>query len=191
MLTKNSDVGNGQANGSRVECQCVRLKIGEDAFPLRLKCGATIKGVYAPQVDSIVVKHVVDDITPSMFEVKSLSGKFAVNLKIRDESKKVTMAGQQFPLVSNSCATGHKLQGSTCKLSLVNAFHYGQNWAYDVLSRVKTMSGLYTRGKLSTDLSLHAMAGEMVRMLEKLRSTCGLSVISDDDCEEMLRDTDA
>jgi hypothetical protein len=189
MLTKNSDVGNGQANGSRVVCQHVKLKVGEEAFPLKLKCGTTIKGVCALQVDSIVVKHVVGDITPSAFEVKSVSGKFTVDLKVRDELKKVKMAGQQFPLVSNSCAAGHKLQGSTCKLSLINTFHYGQSWAYIVLSRVKTMSGLCIREKLSTDLSSHVMAGEMVQMLEKLRSTCGLSMISDDGYEEMSRDT--
>jgi hypothetical protein len=101
------------------------------------------------------------------------------------------MACQQFPLVSNSCTTGHKLQGSACKSSLVNSFHYGQNWAYIVLSRVKTMTGLCIRETLSADLSLCAMAGEMVQMLEKLRSTCGPSMISDDGYEEMLRDTDA
>jgi hypothetical protein len=43
--------------------------------------------------------------------------------------------------------------------------------------------------KLSTNLSLYAMAGEMVRMLEKLRSTCGLSMISDDGYKEMVWDT--
>jgi hypothetical protein len=36
MLTKNSDVGNGQVNGSRVVCQCMKLKVGEDTFPLKL-----------------------------------------------------------------------------------------------------------------------------------------------------------
>ena len=146
--------------------------------------------MYASQVDSIVVKHVVDDITPSTFEVKPVSGKFAVDLKIRYESKKVKMAGQQFPLVSNSCTTGHKLQGSTCKSLLVNTFHYGQNWCYVVLSRVKTMSGLYLREKLSTDLSLYAMPQQMVQMLEKLRSRCGLSMISDEGYSELLRETD-
>jgi methyl coenzyme M reductase subunit D len=103
MLTKNSNVGNGQANGSRVVYQCMKLKVGEDAFPLKLKCGTTILGVCASHMDSIVVKHVVDDITPSIFKVKSVSGKLSVDLKIRDESKKVKMVGQQFPLVSNSC----------------------------------------------------------------------------------------
>jgi hypothetical protein len=124
------------SGNSGVVCQCLKLKIGEEAFPLKLKCGATVKGVCASQGDSIVVKHVVDDTTPSTFEVKSSSGKFTVDLKIRDESKKVRMVGQQFPLVSNSCIAGHKLQGSTCKSSLVDAFHCGQNWACVALSRV-------------------------------------------------------
>jgi hypothetical protein len=46
-------------------------------------------------------------------------------------------------------------------------------------------------GRLPTILSSYAMAGEMVQMLEKLHSTCGLSMISDDGYEEMLWDTDA
>jgi hypothetical protein len=191
MLTRNSDVGNGEANGSRVVCQCVKLKIGEDAFPLRLKCGTTALGVCASQVDSIVVKHVVDDIAPSTFLVKSVSGKFAVDLKMCHESKKVKMAGQQFPLVSNSCTAGHKLQGSTCKSLLINAFHYSQNWCCVAPSRVKTMAGLHLREKLSTDLSLCAMPQQMVQMLEKLRSKCGLAMISDEVYAEILRETDA
>jgi methyl coenzyme M reductase subunit D len=106
VLTRNSDVGNGEANGSRVICQCIKLKIGEEAFPLELKCGMTILGVHASQVDSIVVKHVMDGITPSTFEVKPASGKFAVDLKIRYESKKVKMARQQFLVYHRAQSAG-------------------------------------------------------------------------------------
>ena len=53
------------------------------------------------------------------------------------------MKGTQFPIISNSCTTGHKLQGYTVPKILVNDWYYGTNWAYIVLSRVKTMDGLY------------------------------------------------
>jgi hypothetical protein len=52
------------------------------------------------------------------------------------------------------------------------------------------MSGLYLREKLSTNLSLCAVPQQMVQMLEKLRSKCGLSMISDEGYAEMSRETD-
>jgi hypothetical protein len=55
MSTRNTDVGNGEANGSRTH-------------------SLWILGVCASQVNSVVVKHVVDDIAPSVFEVKFASG---------------------------------------------------------------------------------------------------------------------
>ena len=100
------------------------------------------------------------------------------------------MAGQQFPLVSNSCTTGHKLQGSTCKSLLVNAFHYGQNWCCVVLSRVKTMSGLCLREKCQPTCLYVPCPNRWSEMLEKLRSKCGLSMTSDEGCSELSRETD-
>jgi hypothetical protein len=111
MMTKNSEVGNGQANGGRGCCVSTREVEGwrRSVFSEAEMWCDCFRCVCVLQVDSFVAKHLVNDITPCMFEVQSASGKFNVGMKIRHESNKVKMAEQQFPLLSNSCTAGHKL----------------------------------------------------------------------------------
>jgi len=71
MLTQNSDVANGEANGSRILAKGVRLKQGEQAFMLKLDCGAIIWGVHASQVKSILADHQAKDIVPRRVEISS------------------------------------------------------------------------------------------------------------------------
>jgi hypothetical protein len=70
MHTQNTDVTNGIANGTRITVQKVIIKPGENFFPVRMKCGTTVQGLFASQVKSIVVEHTAPDITPATFEVK-------------------------------------------------------------------------------------------------------------------------
>ena len=189
MLTENSDVSSGEANGTCVTVEQVNLKVGEHYFPLKLACGTIVQGVYASQVRSILVKHVVEDITPQTFEVKATGHNFDCDLDMADGKTSVRMKGEQFPLISNSCTTGHKLQGCTVASILVNDWFYGSNWAYVVLSRVKTMAGLYLRQPLSTDLSKYKMSDDMKSMLKRFRDTISLQPLSDDDYQQLQMDT--
>jgi hypothetical protein len=43
----------------------------------------------------------------------------------------------------NHATTGHKLQGKTVKSLVIAEWSKVENWAYVVLSRVKTLSGLF------------------------------------------------
>ena len=167
MLTRNNDVPNGQANGSRVTCQHIKLKVGEQPFSLKLDCGTTVLAVFATQFESITVKHEVDDIIPQIFEVETVTSLFNCEMVFKDQTLKSLMKGTQFPLISNTCTTGHKLQGCTCDQLLVNAWYYGQNWAYVVLSQWRKMSGLYLQEPLTVDLSKYAMSELMAEMLNK------------------------
>ncbi len=101
-----------------------------------------------------------------------------------------TMSGVQFPIVSNSCRTGHKLQGCTLECLVVNDWHYGSNWAYGVLSRLKTMVGLYFRTPLSTNLERYEMKEDMLEMLEGFRASHSLADISDNHYGELQRKED-
>ena len=76
------------------------------------------------------------------------------------------MKGHQFPVVSNSATTGHKLQGYTALSLLVNSWYYKENWVYVVLSRVREMKNLYLRKPLSYDLTKYEMKQEMLDMIE-------------------------
>ena len=59
---------------------------------------------------------------------------------------------KQVPVNSNIATTGHKLQGMSKDVLIVNDWNYRcANWVYVVLSRVRTLDGLY----LMTPLDLH------------------------------------
>jgi hypothetical protein len=51
--------------------------------------------------------------------------------------------GRQFPCLSNSPTTGHKLQGCTLAELAVFGQYYGQSWMHVVLSCIQAMKGLY------------------------------------------------
>jgi hypothetical protein len=189
MLVVNRDVINGEANGSRVCFEGLQMKVGEEAFPLKLQCGTTIRGVYASQVEKIIVRHEQSDIVPQVFEVRTDTTHFTATIKIGTEELKAACIGTQFPLVSNSCTTGHKLQGCSCDGLLVNEWHYGGNWVYVVLSRVRTRKGLWIRVPLDTDLEKYLMPENMHRMLQTFRDQCSLDDISDEEYETLLKDT--
>ena len=189
MLTKNADVPNGQANGSRVRLRSITMKTGEESFPLKLQCGTTVRAMYASQVLALEVEHEAPDIIPRKFEVKSEKVTFTATIEMGTEDCITGMTGNQFPLISNACTTGHKLQGCTCSLILVNEWYYGSNWPYVVLSRVKTLEGLHIKQALDENLDKYRMPEEMTRMLDAFRSTIALDDISDDDYETLLNDT--
>ena len=72
---------------------------------------------------------------------------------------------------------------------LVNDWFYGSNWPQVVLSRVRTMEGLYIWEDLDTDLSQYAMPDSMKTMLQKFRDTIALNELTMEDYTDMLRRT--
>ena len=152
MMTQNTDVGKGEANGSRVYCNGIRLKGGEQPFLLKLDNGTDILGCFGSQVDALLLEHENEEISPWRFELQSQKFNFKCRLQVGSDELYVGVKGTQFPLISNSCTTGHKLQGCTVQSILANTWYYGANWAYVVLSCVKTMNGLHMRKPLSKDL---------------------------------------
>ena len=147
----------------------------------------TIRAFFASQVKEIVVKHEEIDIQPAIFTAAPEVHNFSAILRL-DETEKcvVKTAGKQLPFVSNSATTGHRLQGYTALSLLVNAWHYKNNWAYVVLSRVRTMLGLYLREPLVRNLNKFKMPKKMKAMLQKFRDTISLSPISEADYNEMM-----
>ena len=189
MLTQNTDVASGEANGSRVFAKKIILKGGEAPFVIRLDNGAKIQACYASQVQSLLLEHENDDICPREFHVVTQTFKFRCKVDVNDEQLVVGMEGTQFPLISNSCTTGHKLQGCTVSSILANTWYCGANWAYVVLSRVKTMSGLYLRVRLSRDLRKYEKPQAMKNMLDKFKSTIAVKLLEEEEYEDMERIT--
>ena len=186
MFTKNHDVLNGQANGSRVRVKKIKTKPGETPKILKLDCGTKVQALLASQVESILVEHEAEDISPRCFHVTEFSWQFTTTLLCGTEDLNVSMKGKQFPLISNSCTTGHKLQGCSVEQILINDFHYQVNWPYVVLSRVRTMEGLFLREPLSTDLKKYRMNPKMKQMLETFRNTVAIGDLTEAEYDAML-----
>ena len=77
---------------------------------------------------------------------------------------------KQLPVTSNIATTAHKLQGSGVDSLFVHTWHYKDNWPYVVLSRVKTIRGLWLREPLSYDLKRYAMSPIVKRKIEHFRN---------------------
>ena len=101
----------------------------------------------------------------------------------------VTCERKQLSFVSNFATTGHKLQGASLDQILVNDWHYGENWAYVVLSRARTRDGLFLRTPLDTDLSKYKPCPELDAMLKKFKEerNIGLSDLTDEEYDDILR----
>ena len=82
MLTKNTDVANGVVNGTRVHVKKVKVKGGESPFVLKLDNGTKVFALFALQVDSVVVEHENEDITPRQFSVLTEEFKFKCRMTV-------------------------------------------------------------------------------------------------------------
>ncbi len=100
------------------------------------------------------------------------------------------MKGLQFPIISNSATTGHKLQGSTVENIFANDMSYKKNWAYVVLSRVKELKGVHLKHRLKLDLELYKKPDEMKRMIQDLADNIECDFFTNEDYEQLLQDTE-
>jgi len=76
----------------------------------------------------------------------------------------------QLPFISNDATTGHKLQGCSVENLFVHEWTKTcKNWIYVVLSRVRTLSGLFCRDRLPTDIELYSIPEELTGMMERMK----------------------
>ena len=87
--------------------------------------------------------------------MKSNSLEHSQNTIIKNQLK-FTCQITQFPVDTSEATTGHKLQGSSKDVIIISSWPKGalfKNWEYTVLSRVRTLDGLYLFEPLSEDKS--------------------------------------
>ena len=159
MLPTNINVALGQANGTQAIVEQVVLNHGEHTTTTRLS-GISVSAVFASQVHSIHLRHSNRQTQPQTFVVHPKKHCF----KVQHRKMKAT----QIPILLNNATTGHKLQGSGVEELFVHNWSYVTNWVYVMLSRVKTMAGLYARNYLNPDLSKYALKPAYVNMVKKL-----------------------
>ena len=176
MLPSNESVREGRANGTQAFLLEVELLDGEVPKQIQLDGQIPMNALFANQVKLIKLQHCNPDVQPSVFDIKPKKHCFPAKIPVpfslfeREEKRQnVKMKGYQLPVILNSATTGHKLQGSGVKNLFVHNWSYVQNWVYVMLSRVKTLSGLFMRMPLSLDLEKYEVPLEYTRMIGRFK----------------------
>ena len=151
-----------------------------------------VAAVLTSQVSHLVLHHCSDRVEPPTFSVQPKKYTFKAKLlKPRalqtkpNDRETVEMKGYQIPVLINNATTGHKLQGSGVDKLFVHNWSYVTNWAYVMLSRVKTIQGLFLRKPLSEDLSKYAMPEKLQQMMDKFKEQSP-SYWQEDEYEDLL-----
>jgi ATP-dependent DNA helicase PIF1 len=177
MLTENTKVTEGLANGTQATIQKITLKHGVTPKSVSVHGVGRVKAVLASEVESVTLRHCNDRITPATFKLKPTKYTFRArvlkpqSLREKDDDREIiSMKAVQLPFVINNATTGHKLQGSGVDTLFVHSWSYVTNWVYVMLSRVKTKKGLYMRQKLKRDLSKYKMPDNLKRMINSFKT---------------------
>jgi hypothetical protein len=179
MLPSNSNVKEGQANGTQVTVEKVVLKAGEQPKEILLDGTIPIASVSASQISYIVLLHSNTRIVPPTFSLRPKQHTFKANilkpqsLQVRGKERElIRMKATQLPVIVNNATTGHKLQGSGVDTLFVHNWSYVTNWVYVMLSRVKTRDGLFCRKPLSTDVNKYKVAPALLTMQRAAPTYC-------------------
>lgn len=172
MYTENHDVSNGIANGTLCYLEKVVLREGvrETDFQMMNIDGYWVRTIDASKVDHLLCRFEKSNRT---FKVKASNIGCKINMPmelIPGQSIRQTVHAtvNRFPVLLNNCTTGHKLQGQTKENLLVSEWYYGKNWPYVVLSRVKTLKGLFLKEPLRENHDF-SYDNRLTRMLARMR----------------------
>jgi hypothetical protein len=177
MLTQNIDVCNGLANGTQATIHRVVFKSNNDISTITLDNDTKIRAAFASDIDYILCKHCNPNITEQIFKMIPKQTSFRATIKLpkylqihnQNIEQVYSMRAIQIPIISNAATTGHKLQGSSIDQLFVSTWIYQKNWAYVVLSRVKTKSVLYLRKGIDKDLNKYRVPTDLTDMIEDLQ----------------------
>ena len=172
MSVENDDVKNGIANGTTSTFEKIIFKNGATPKPIQMH-GKWVYGINIEDVDHLVLRwH--DCRFQGTFKVKPRERKFRVqypicepgfpNLRVPCNIKLTFL-----PVVLNHATTGHKLQGKSLDELVIAEWSNVRNWAYVVLSRVRTLDGLYLTSKIPRKIDF-SPDPKYIDMMERLRS---------------------
>lgn len=163
LVRNNVDVPHGVANGTLATLQNVVLQ--SDAKIRVVHCGGDkfVHAVYADEVKCFVLKHclggwkdktVYSSLPEGCFPL--VPTKHSVREKINGTYTSISVC--QLQCVSALVLTGHKIQGQSMDDVILGdlqpRFKHGQQgWLYVILSRVRTLKGLYTLVELDFNMS--------------------------------------
>jgi hypothetical protein len=179
MLIKNTDVRKGEANG----CSCIVISIElKSDVEIQKRC---INGYWVNYVDAndvAVIKVVPESDSTKTFtlmpEYHSLRVQFPKPSSLATDDDKrmyISMKMNQFSMNINHATTGHKLQGKSLDHLFISSWSYQRNWPYVLLSRVRTLKGLFLRHKLKPafgkDSKDYSVPLELIKMMNLFKTT--------------------
>ena len=178
MCNTNDDLDKGRGNGTTCRCLGVTLKPGAD-ITWKNWDGKKVNTVSVDDVKWLHFEHWPKPPRNASRFFKMKPRKFSSKTKMEfpksqfDDDLRLTIGNvsfTQFAVNSNIATTGHKLQGMSKDALIVNSWNYGfANWIYVVLSRVRTLSGLYLRTPLDMNKSFK-VPEKLIQFEERMKS---------------------
>ena len=176
MCITNEDLDQGRGNGTL--CKFLRVKLREDGRERRWK-NWDGKKVWTVSIDDVEWMEFEHYPTPTPTGTKGARTfklkpqEFTATIKIpATETLDITLGNakvKQIPVNSNIATTGHKLQGMSKDVLIINNWDYRcANWVYVVLSRVRTLAGLYLMKPLDLERSFN-VPQSLIRFEQRLR----------------------
>jgi hypothetical protein len=173
MGNENSDVAHGIANGTTCTFKKANLKPGTVLQPIKMH-GFWVNSVCVDDVESLELEWQDCSRFQGIFRVFPEQGTFVVSYPITEQEETVrvdtSMCLKQFPVLINFATTGHKLQGKSMESLVIAEWSHVNNWAYVVISRVRTLAGLFFIKPIPEDIDFKP-APQYMQMMERLRET--------------------
>lgn len=172
MGTVNQNVAAGVANGTCATFERAIFKPGKSAYPIKIY-GDWVYAIDIDDVDHLILRW-TDSQYRGTFHVKPKKAHFTAKFPIWDEFGKMTRLPQSlqithFPLLINYATTGHKLQGKSVDTLVIAEWSTAENWAYVVLSRVKSLEGLFLLEPIPWDIDF-TPSQQYTEMLQTLQN---------------------
>ena len=173
MNTENEDVDKGKAKGTTSHLEKVWLKRGAKLQPMRVY-GFWVYAVDVQDVDHLELRWHSMDRFQGTFKEYPKTALCHVDFPVTFMGEKMNLKDtpmriQQFPVVLNHATTCHKLQGKSLDALVVAEWAAIRNWAYVVISRVRTLDGLYLLKPIPENVDFKPDE-EYLAMMKRLRS---------------------
>jgi len=171
MITENEDVERGIANGTIAEFKKAILKENAELIPIQM-FGYWVYSIGVDDVLQLELEWKGSDRFRGRFRVSTTTGTYQVKFPISEFGRQMKVQAairiEQFPVVGNFATTGHKLQGKSVSEIVVAEWSKVKNWAYVVLSRVRTLKGLFLAERIPDDIDFAPVKANL-EMMERLR----------------------
>jgi hypothetical protein len=179
MVNENNDVHNGIANGTTAVFQKAILKSGVKLQPLQM-FGYWVNSVCVDDVEQLELKWQDSDRFQGKFRIDAIKGVYKVKFPVmamgRETRVITTIQLAQFPSVINYATTGHKLQGKSVDELVIAEWSKVKNWAYVVLSRVRTLAGLFLESPIPDNIDFSPNP-DYLDMMGRLRGSISVTSI--------------